>query len=340
MSKRIEELGRRLKKARLDAYIVSDRVNLEYLLGEELDVGTLLVTPRRWKLFLPPMYREAKCGTVSLKPLRDFFRKGCRIGFSKGKVGCDLLERWKKEGRMLGGFQWRGSELVETMRQIKTKGEIEKIEKACEITYACYQSLKGSLKEGITEKELVHQFECELFKRGAERVSFDPIMAFGSGGSQPHYRPKQRILKNGESILMDMGVVFEGYCSDMTRVTALGEMPSAVAEGYRILKEAYREALGACQVGVDVKQLDMIARDVIKHYGYGEDFIHSLGHGLGREVHEGPRLSPYAKAGEVLEEGMVFTIEPGIYLSGKWGVRYENTLVMEKKGARSLFPED
>jgi len=225
--------------------------------------------------------------------------------------------------------------IVVDLRERKSAEEIALIRAASELKEATVMPLIENLKEGVRERELAADIEYALRKAGASGVSFPPIVAFGEGSSLPHYSPGDRALKKGDVILIDCGCVLNGYCSDWTRSFCFGSIPGSwFKEIYAVTLEAQLAGLAACQPGAPCKAVDAAARDIIQAAGHGDHFGHGLGHGLGIEVHESPRLNATSSA--TLAPGMVVTVEPGIYLAGRGGVRIEDLVVITENGHEVL----
>jgi Xaa-Pro aminopeptidase len=201
-----------------------------------------------------------------------------------------------------------------------------------------FQFLLQQIREGITEVQLVQALKAFWFTNGAESLSFDPIVAFGPNSACPHWIPSAFALTKNSPVLIDIGVSVGGYHSDMTRTLFFGRPDPELQACKAVVLEAYRRAEERAVPGVTPFQLDSVAREYISSKGYGEYFVHGLGHGVGLQVHEPPRISATAPDEPALQVGDVITIEPGIYLPGRGGVRIENTVVIEESGARSLIP--
>ena len=219
------------------------------------------------------------------------------------------------------------------MRNIKSEAEVKILQKAADITVKVFNLVVKYVKPGITERDISKKITTLFIENGAEKNSFDPIVASGTNGAYPHHRDSLRKIKNGEFITLDFGCVYHGYCSDMTRTILVGPKPIGknnlkVAEYYIIVKEAQEKAIKEAKPGMTGKQVDAIARDHIKSKGY--TFGHSTGHGLGIDVHEYPLASPSYDI--PLEEGCCITIEPGIYVEGVGGVRIEDDIILKKTG--------
>jgi Xaa-Pro aminopeptidase len=218
--------------------------------------------------------------------------------------------------------------LVEGVRAVKEPAEIAFIKKSAAITDAAYESVRKIIKPGVTEKEVAWELEKSLRERGSQALPFEVIVASGPRAALPHAKPSERVIEDGDPVVIDMGAKYGGYASDMTRSVGAGTVDDTFRKVYNTVLRAQKEALTAIDEGISGKEADSAAREVIKKAGYGEAFGHALGHGVGLAPHELPRLGPNSE--DVLTDSMVFTVEPGIYISGWGGVRIEDTVVMEK----------
>ncbi len=219
-------------------------------------------------------------------------------------------------------------------REIKDDVEISYIEMAQDITDTAFELTLKELKIGMSEWEVKLVLEGHMRRLGAEDIAFDTIAVSGENSSLPHGVPGERLLQNGDFLTLDFGAKYRGYCTDITRTVAIGAVDEEHIKVYNIVKRAQSEALRALAPGKLCNTVDAVARDIIKNEGYGDYFGHGLGHSLGIEIHEEPRLSPLCKK-EVVK-GMILTVEPGIYLPGKFGVRIEDSCVVTDDGARPL----
>lgn len=226
--------------------------------------------------------------------------------------------------------------LPEALRQVKDKDEIKLIEKACAISCEAFEYICGIIKPGMTELQIKRQLENFMMEHSAQSTAFDTIVASGPNGSLPHAIAGDRVIQDGDMITLDFGAKYKGYCADMTRTIAVGQPSEKMLEIYNIVLHAQKTCQDALAAGKNCKEVDAIARKIIGDKGYGAYFGHGLGHAVGIDIHEDPRLSP--KCEDALETGHVVTVEPGIYLPGIGGVRIENTCVITKDGARSLVP--
>lgn len=331
---RIKKIQSFVTQANLAGLLVDDTVDLFYLTSLKLSLGRLLITPKSATLFVDGRYLEsakkkASCEVASLVGFESYVKE------IRGKIGFDALTTIYKS---VLDLQKQGVDLealegpVKKLREVKDFRELELLQRAADLGSRGYDHILHLLKEGISEEEIAKELEVFWLRAGSEKVAFEPIIAFGENSSQPHYRAGKRRLKKGDTVLIDIGVMLEGYASDMTRVLFFGKPSPKMEEIYDAVKEAHTQALEACKPKTSMKLIEKRAREVIASRGFGEYFPHSLGHGVGLEVHEWPSF----KGEALLEEGMVFTIEPGIYLPGVGGVRLEDTVVATPTGVKSL----
>ena len=218
------------------------------------------------------------------------------------------------------------SSAITALRAIKTDEEIECIKKAQSIAEKAFDEILEFIKAGVTEREIALKLDFLMLSAGAEAVSFDTIVLSGTNTSMPHGVPSDKKVENGEFVLMDFGAVYNGYHSDMTRTVCVGEPTDEMKKVYEIVLEAQEKSLSAAKAGITGSELDSVARRIISDNGYGNCFGHSLGHGVGMEIHEYPNAAP--KSNAVLRENEVVTVEPGIYIEGKFGVRIEDFVVL------------
>lgn len=215
----------------------------------------------------------------------------------------------------------------------KNQDEIKRIEMASKIADDCFNYICGKIKVGMTEIEVAEMMNDYMLTHGGERLSFDTIVGSGINSAQIHSTPTDKKLESGDVVLLDFGCVYEGYCSDISRTIFIGGITEEQRNLYMLILESQTKALENISNGMLCSQVDAISRDVIKQAGY--DFAHALGHGVGKEVHEKPVISPKNDK-ERIENDMVFTIEPGIYLEDKFGIRIEDTVVLDNGRVRSL----
>jgi len=218
----------------------------------------------------------------------------------------------------------------------KSEAEIAAVASAQALTCGVFSAILPYVQPGVSELDLAAEIVYQHLKRGASAMSFEPIVAAGPRGALPHARPSTRTLAPGDLVVIDMGCVLDGYCSDLTRTVAVSHVDDGDRAAYEVVREAQAAAIDAARAGLTGRQLDAVARDVIEAAGLGEYFTHSLGHGVGLEIHEWPRLSQQVE--HALPVGATVTIEPGVYLPERFGVRIENVVVLREDGCEDLTP--
>lgn len=328
------------------ALLIDKPLDIFYLTGLELSSGRILVTEQEAFLIVDGRYIESskKQNIYSVLLLKENLLpevlKQCKID----QLSFDEQQTSYRDFLVLSQLTKTISiqltplhSLVQKLRLIKDAHEIELLRKAAKLGYEGYQFVLSLLKEGISEKELAFELEFFWKKRGGQRLAFDPIIAFSPHSSMPHYRAGENKLVSGQSVLIDIGVVLAHYHSDMTRVHFFGPPDPVIERINDIVKEAHRRALSICRPGTLINDLDAIAREWIAAQGHGDFFLHSLGHGIGLEIHEPPTIKQTIANREIsLLPGMVVTIEPGIYLPDIGGVRYEDTILITEEGYENL----
>ncbi len=320
------------------AFYITDEHSVRYYSGFAGE-GSLLITPTKNVLFTDSRYTEAaqRCPGIEVYDVAGGMEKGFpagvkRVMLSEGKI---TLAAYKRLQKILPGVEFASDEgKITKGRMVKDEEELACIRRASSIAEAAYEEMLNMVKVGVTERELAFHFEWLCRRSGAEGMSFDMIAASGPNSSMPHATVSDRALQNGDFITFDFGCIYNGYCSDMTRTVALGHCSDAQREIYTIVQKAQQTGLESVRAGVACKDADAAARKVILDAGYGSYFGHSLGHGVGLEVHEAPNLSPKSEC--VLEENMVVSVEPGIYLPGKFGVRIEDLVVVGAQNCEIL----
>jgi Xaa-Pro aminopeptidase len=352
-NQRLLNLQKAIKDISCDALLVDDAINLYYLTGMQLSAGLLLAYSQGAYLIVDGRYFEnckKNCPFPVLlaepdqKTLIDLLQNKCssvkNLGFSMEDTSYKSYLELQK---CVGSIQDRTislkpvSSLLKKLRTIKDAQEIEVLQAAAKLGSEGYDFVCSILKEGIAESEVAAELEIFWKRHGGKGLAFEPIIAFGANSSMPHYRAGDAKLKKDDIVLIDIGVNYKHYHSDMTRVVFFGDVDSELKKIYAIVKEAQQAALNLCKPGTLIGALDDAARRIITDKGYGEHFTHSLGHGVGLEIHEWPMLRNAASFRDMpLQVGMVVTIEPGIYLSGKGGVRLENTVVITDVGYLDL----
>ncbi len=345
-SSRIRALQRALKAARMDACLIEEPTNLFYFTHLQLSHGKLLVHRDKAILFVDgryiqvasqnaPVDVELEKGAALLSFCKKYRTKV--IGFDETYTTVSEYSLLKK--RLKGIELSPCSTFFKRMRSIKDKTEIQRMRASAKLLWCGFEHLLTLVKAGITEKELAKRFEIFCLEEGADRLGFEPIIAFGENSAMPHHRAGKRALKEGDLILIDIGVVLNRYHSDMTRMLFFGREDPALKSLYRIVRKAHAAALRAARPGVTVGELDRVARAVMTQSKVDQLYLHALGHGLGLEIHEFPRLKFSGVDHDVvLEAGMVFTIEPGLYIPQRGGVRYEDTVVITPQGHENFYP--
>lgn len=333
---RIQKLQKILPCA---AYLVEDPVDLYYLTGLNLSAGVLIVTPKTAELYVDGRYREVASGnapiTVHLIEEKSPFENLLEIGLDSESTSVRRFQELEAKKIKLITME----SLVAQLRMIKDKGEQDLMRRAAQLGTEGYHYVLSLLHEGISEIEVALELEIFWKRKGAKGVAFDPIIAFGSNSSMPHYRAGNRKLSKNDIVLIDIGVNLNHYHSDMTRVHFLGDVAPELKRIHGIVLEASEKARALCKPGARVGDLDAAARDCIEENGY--KLPHSLGHGVGLCVHEAPWLRNKAPWCDLrLEPGMAITIEPGIYLPGLGGVRLEDTIIIQADGYEDLTRAD
>ncbi len=339
---RVERLKRQMTQ--VDACLIENPLDLLYYTGLKLSSGRLLVHTAETVLLVDGRYlqnaqKHSPFKTELDHPLQllDFCQKHKvkRLGFDGKHTSYDHVRSLEEKNKGIAFVPLS----LDAIRLIKDAEEIAKMKKSAALLWKGFEFIKKSLKKGVKEKELAKRFEIFCLEGGADRLSFEPIIAFGPNSAMPHYRSQNVALKDGDIVLIDIGVVLDNYHSDMTRVVFFKKTDPKLADLYEIVKQAQKSALKLCKPGASIKELDLAARKVMRQHDVEELFIHSLGHGIGLETHEFPRLKHNGEDKDVtLQEGMVFTVEPGLYLPGKGGVRYEDTIVITPTGYKNFYP--
>ena len=258
-----------------------------------------------------------------------------RIGFEDETMTVADHERYRKN---LQAELVPASALLHALRAQKDAQELERMEQAQRIAEKALDRILTEIRPGVTEKEISARLQYHMLCFGAEKMSFDPIVAGGPNGSMPHAVPTDRPIQSGEFVTMDFGCVYGGYCSDMTRTVCVGRPTEEMERVYETVLKAQLAGIAAARAGVTGAEIDGAAREVIRRAGYGDYFGHSFGHSVGVEIHESPNASPGNH--EPMPAGAVVSAEPGIYLPGRFGVRIEDVIVLEEGGCRDITKAD
>jgi Xaa-Pro aminopeptidase len=332
-----------LEPLELDALYITRPENVRYLTGfPHPEDAQVLITPEGAFLLTDPRYPEAERESrIPARVLKREEREALfqdlrgRVGFEAEHLPYAALERLRE----LSPAEWVPTKgVIERLRLKKRPEEVARIRQAQTLAERALQRALALLRPGAEEREVALEIEFFLRKEGAEGVAFPPIVASGARGALPHAGASEKRLEPGELITLDLGAKVAGYHSDMTRTVALGKPSPEMRRVYEAVQEALEVALQGLKPGRTGKEVDALAREALGRHGLDRYFVHSLGHGVGLAVHEGPGLSPYTE--EVLEPGMVVTVEPGVYLPGVGGVRIEELVLITEDGIELLsrFP--
>ena len=330
----------------VDGLLLTSRYSRHY--GAEFDIaeGVAVIGRNGCRYFTDSRYIEAAQNGIRgfevlemnrANPFSKLINEACRdfgisvLGYEEDylTVAEFMAYKQKLEAKLVPM-----SESINQLRQIKEEYELERMRKAQQITDLAFEEVLKRIRGGMTEKELAAELIYCLLKNGGEGLSFEPIVIFGPNTSLPHGVPGDRKLQEGDFITMDFGVIYQGYCSDMTRTVAFGCATEEMRRVYDTVLQAQLAGIAATRAGVTGAQVDAAARKVIEEAGYGPYFCHSYGHSIGMECHEMPACSPASKA--VMAENMVSSAEPGIYIPGKFGVRIEDVVIFKDGGCENL----
>lgn len=346
MEKRLAKLRERLSENNLDAAFLYSGENVRYLSGFTSSTDGYVIVTKNNEYFLTDFrYKDQahnQCKGFEIiihnNSLMDDIKnivqnnKVNSIGIEDTFMTVAMYEKLKSN---LQGIEISPlKDILSSIRMIKDADEIAAIEKAASIADSAFEHILDFIKPGVTEKEVALELEYTMKKNGATDLSFESIVASGVRSSLPHGVFTDKVINNGEFLTLDFGCVYNGYCSDMTRTVFVGKADDKQKKIYNIVLEAEKMALEQYKPGMLGKEIDKVARDIISAEGYGANFGHGLGHGVGLVVHEDPRVSPL---GEIkLQAGMVVTDEPGIYISEYGGVRIEDLVLITEDGYRVL----
>jgi len=347
MRGRGDRLERQLAERELDRMLVLDLINIRYLTGFTGTNGACVCGPGIRLFFTDFRYTERAEAEVEgweIHTIANDWLGGIaehlqgRVGFEDDHLSVRLLEKLKE--KLADGVETvAAGGQVEELRRVKDEGELALIEEAAKLAD---EALSWSAEQGLagkSEREVARAFEARIRELGGD-PSFPAIVAAGPNGALPHAEPGEREIGRGELVVFDMGAAIDGYCSDGTRTFATGDPGEEAIEVYEVVRRAQQASLEAVEAGIKGEDVDKVAREVIEAAGHGDRFGHGLGHGVGLELHEAPRLS--LRSDDVLAPGEVVTVEPGIYLPGKLGVRIEDLVVVTEDGLRNLssLPKD
>ena len=348
--KRLARLREALEELELDAFLVSSPENRRYLSGFTGSAGYLFISRTDAVLATDfryieqagkqsPEFRVERTGaSLSWLPEMASTVSARRVGFEAEVMTVGTHTAFLKAVAEADGDDGltlvETSDMIDKIRATKYEEELALLTRAIEITDHAMDEIGPAIVPGMTEAQVAWDLEKAMREQGAEAMAFDIIVGAGTNGALPHHRADDTVIQNGQPIVIDMGAAYEGYCADLTRTIFVGEPDDTFKKVYSTVLRAQLAAQEQVRAGMTGEETDAISRDVIVEAGYGDVFGHSLGHGVGLAVHEYPRVGP--RAPDVLADGMVFTIEPGIYLPEWGGVRIEDVVVMESGRARVL----
>ncbi len=342
---RIAKLRIEMHRQKIDAFISSFQPTTQYLCGYHGSNGFLVVTKSTTIFLTDFRYNEiiqtevtadvkiiAQGSLSKAASEKKVFSSVKHIAFEKDHLTVSELEHLNKNLR--GKKLIPVSGIVENLRAVKDDDEITILKRAFDISDRVFQTIIGSIKPGMTELEISAEISYLNKKYGAQNDSFDVIVASGVRGSLPHGTATSKKVGNNEFVTIDFGCVVDGYHSDMTRTICVGKPTAEMKKVYRIVQDAQQKACDYVRSGISAKKIDAISRKHIQSRGYGKYFGHSLGHGVGLEIHELPRIAP--KSNDTLSAGHVITIEPGIYIPKQFGIRIEDTVIVRERGCEVL----
>lgn len=334
-----------MREREIGAYLVFDRKDQYYLTGFTGEDGATLITNSRVTLLTDGRFDET--ADIEAPWARKIVRKqrGAdsyvkaiaatrvkTVGFDPNHLTVYLYSELSK--RLKPARFKAASGLVTDLRLRKDAGEIAAIRRAILVAQDAFLATRPNIRAGVTEAEVAAQLVYEMAKRGASEPAFGPIVASGANSSLPHYEPRDVKIRSDSIVLIDWGARVDWHISDLTRIVPIGSIPRKLERVYQVVREAHDLAIAATRPGITAGALDAVAREHIRSAGFGDRFSHSLGHGIGLDVHEGPGLRVGADV--KLEPGMVVTIEPGVYLPGIGGVRLEDDVLITPEGSETL----
>lgn len=348
MATRLKKLQTLLKQRKLDGIVVSHMPDIRYLCGFSGSAGTLFVSRKKAWFITDGRYdaqaAEELPSNVQLIIDRAHYRrlkeekivaKGMKVGFQDQYVTVAAHQAMQKTFKKKVRLEPVGS-LLRSLTAIKTEEEVANVKKAANIAARVYREILKIVKPGMRENEVAMEISYLGRKFGSEGDAFDIIVASGYRSALPHGRASTKKIAKGELVTLDFGCIWNGFNSDMTRTFAVGDPGEEARHVYNTVYNAERAGVQQARAGMDACDLDAVCRTIIEEAGYGDAFTHSTGHGLGIEVHESPGVAKGSPKGFALQAGMIVTIEPGIYLPEKFGVRIEDDVLIEEDGCREL----
>ncbi|WP_188206418.1 M24 family metallopeptidase [Alkalibacillus aidingensis] len=360
MNHRIDQLINELKQRSIDSMFITSKANIFYfsqLYAEAHErLIALYIDQKGNRVLVVPALELEDVKNTGWKeaiityydhedPWEKFNEWVKKTGFTPSSIGIEEeslnVQRYKLLQKHLPTSELvDGQLLLNQMRVIKDESEASILQEAAKFADFGVETAVKHIQPGKTELEIIAQVEYALKKEGIRHMSFSTLVLSGDKTAAPHGNPSTKVIESGDFVLMDLGVIHNGYCSDITRTVAVGDISDEQKEIYNTVLNAELAGLDACQIGTPLGEIDRAARDVIEKAGYGEYFTHRIGHGLGIDVHEFPSMASNNQ--DPLQAGMSFTIEPGIYLPGAGGVRIEDDVLMTKQGAKTLtkYPKE
>lgn len=347
MNAKIKWLREKMRGLDLQGMIVSNPVNIRYLTGIHAE-GVLLITRKENHYITDSRYIEDVHSTVTIDDeiivsnftdisqydYENFFSFCENVGFEENYITYAQYKKYMQKYKV-NNFE-ETENMIEKQRVIKDEEEIAKIQKACELTDSCFNHLQKFIKIGMTEKEIAYEIESYFLRNGADGLAFETIVASGKNSSKPHAVTTEKKIEKGDPITIDFGCKYQGYCSDMTRTIFAGYVPDRMKPIYDLVLKDQLQTLEDMKEGAIIRNLSRNVENDFKLYGHS--LVHSLGHGVGLDIHELPYIS--GKNDNSLKENMVITDEPGIYLPGEFGVRIEDTVLITKTGCINLTKSD
>ena len=345
---RVEAARRALADAECDALLVSSLVNVRYLTGYAGSNGLVVIatdgasfiTDFRYVTAAEPIGEFMDVRMAEREAVRYAAENLAELAPGAARVGVEASNLTLAAHRIVS--ETATAELVPTtgiverLREVKDAEELDAVRRSAALIAPVYEELAAEGLEGRRELDVAWRVRELFHEQGAEGLSFDTIVASHERGAMPHADPSEAAIGSGTLVTIDLGCILDGYCSDCTRTFATGDPPEELLEIYDICLRAQEAAMEAVRPGAGGREVDAVARDIIADAGYGDRFGHGLGHGVGLDVHEGPRLGTRSDA--TLEPGMVVTVEPGIYLPGQGGVRIEDLVIVTEDGCERLTP--
>ena len=341
----INQIQSKLEAFGLDAMLITSAPGEFYAIGFHGEGVTVITKEKAW-YYTDTRYIEeanrlvtgAECSTAPTgKNYKNLVQEIMeklglkKLGFEDEYLSVKEFRAWEK---VLSAALVPASKLLTDLRCVKDAEELAAMREAQRVTDETFAAIVKLIRPGMTEQEIAARLQYEMLSRGAQRMSFDPIVASGPNGSKPHAVPGDKQVRTGEFITMDFGCIYNGYCSDMTRTVALGEPTDEMRLVYETVRQAQLAGIAAAKGGEKGCDVHEAARKIIADAGYGDYFGHGLGHSLGIEIHEDPRFSPAWK--EPVPVGATLSVEPGIYLPGKFGVRIEDVVILTGEGCEDL----